>query len=365
MERLAGLISTNYNNKKFGKLTAHRPIAAIPFGSRYRMIDFPLSNMINSGITSVGIITPHLYRSIMDHIGSGKDFCLSRKNGGLFILPGTTYGYDLGVGKFSIRDCYGNLQFFERVKADRLVLSTCSKIYNIDFRDVNDYHIKKDANITFIYQKCSVGDAGDIVFEFNDKGKIKSIKRLKKREKNVNLFLDGTIIEKNAMIKIIDWYKNNSYIDIMDAIAENLDRFSVSTYEFKGFARAISSIEDYINVSMELLDDKVMRELFTGDRLIHTKIHDAPPVKYFETAKVSNALVGTGSLIKGQVENSVIFRDVVIEEGAKIKNSVILPSCKIGKKAIIENCICEKSVVIDEGEVYKGTEKRPAVITSN
>ena len=342
MERLAGLISTNYNNKKFGKLTAHRPIAAIPFGSRYRMIDFPLSNMINSGITNVGIITPHLYRSIMDHLGSGKDFGLSRKNGGLFILPGTTYGYDLGVGKFSIRDCYGNMQFFERIKADRLVLSTCSKIYNIDFREVAEYHLQKDANITFVYQKDATGDAGDIVFDFNDKGKIKGIRRLKKKEKNINLYLDGTIIEKNVMIKILDWYKDNSYIDVMDAIAENLDRFSIAAYEFKGFARAISSIEDYISVSMELLDDKVMRELFTGDRL-----------------------VGTGSLSKGQIENSIIFRDVVIEEGAKIKNSVIMQRCKIGKKAVIENCICEKAVVIDEGEVHKGTEKKPAVLTKD
>ena len=108
-----------------------------------------------------------------------------------------------------------------------------------------------------------------------------------------------------------------------------------------------------------------MRELFTGDRLIHTKIHDAPPVKYFETAKVKNALVGTGSLIKGQIENSIIFRDVIIEEGAKIKNSVIMQRCKIGKKAVIENCICEKSVVIDDGEVHKGTEKKPAVITND
>ena len=137
----------------------------------------------------------------MDHLGSGKDFGLSRKNGGLFILPGTTYGYDLGVGKFSIRDCYGNMQFFERIKADRLVLSTSSKIYNIDFRDVDEYHMQKDANITFVYQKDATGDAGDIVFDFNDKGKIKGIRRLKKKEKNINLYLDGTIIEKNVMIK--------------------------------------------------------------------------------------------------------------------------------------------------------------------
>ena len=365
MEKLAGLISTNYNSTKFGKLTAHRPIAAIPFGSRYRMIDFPLSNMVNSGITQVGLITPHIYRSIMDHLGSGKDFGLSRKNGGLFILPGSTYGYDLGKGKFSIRDCCGNMQFFTKTKFDRLVLSTCSKIYNIDFRDVEKVHIEKDANITFIYQKDAIGDEGDCVLDFDERGKVKGVRRLKRKEKKVNLYLDGTIIEKNAMVKILDWYKDYSYMDVMDAIAENINRFSIATYEFKGFARAISSVQDYMEVSKELLDENVMRELFMGDRLIHTKIHDAPPVKYFDTAKVKNALVGTGSIIKGQIENSIIFRDVVIEDGAKIKNAVIMQKCHIGKKAVIENAIIEKAVVIDEGEVHKGTDKKPAIISND
>ena len=365
MERLAGLISTNYNNVKFGKLTAHRPIAAIPFGSRYRLIDFSLSNMVNSGITQVGLITPHIYRSIMDHLGSGKEFGLSRKSGGLFILPGSTYGYDLGNGKFSIRDCVGNMQFFNRTKFDRLVMSTCSKIYNIDFRDVDRYHTEKDANITFVYQKDSVGSEGDIVFDFDDRGRISSIRRLKKREKKVNLYLDGTIIDKNAIIKILDWYKDYSYMDIMDAIAENIGRFSIAAYEFKGYAIAISSIEDYMEASKDLLNEDVMKELFMGERLVHTKIHDAPPVKYFETAKVKNSLVGTGSLIKGEIENSIIFRDVVIEEGAKIKDCVIMPKCHIGKKAVLENIIIEKSVVIDEGEVHKGTDKRPAVISND
>lgn len=365
MERLAGLISTNYNTKKFGKLTAHRPIAAIPFGSRYRLIDFPLSNMVNSGIIKVGVITPHIYRSIMDHLGSGKDFGLSRKDGGLFILPGSTYGYDLGSGKFSIRDCCGNMQFFNRTKAERLVLTTCSKIYNIDYKVVEKFHIENEANITFVYQKNAVADEGDIVLEFDSKEKLRGIRRLKKRETKVNLYLDSTIIDKNAITKILDWYKDYSYMDIMDAIAENIGRFSIATYEFKGFARAISSLYDYMEVSKELLNEDIMKELFMGDRLIHTKIHDAPPVKYFETAKVKNSLVGTGSIIKGQLENSIVFRDVVIEEGAKVKNSIIMQKCFIGKKANIENVICEKGVSVDGGEVHKGTETKPAVLSND
>ena len=365
MDRLAGLISTNYNNKKFGKLTAHRPIAAIPFGSRYRLLDFALSNMVNSGITQVGLITPHMYRSIMDHIGSGKEFGLSRKSGGLYILPGSTYGYDLGSGKFSIRDCRGNMQFFDRTKFERLVLSTCSKIYNIDFREVEKYHLEKDANITLIYKKDSTADVGDCVLDFDEKGKIKGIRRLKKKEKKVNVYLDGTIIDKDAIIKILEWYKDNSYMDVIDAIAENINRFSIATYEFTGFARTISSAEDYMNVSKELLNEEVIKELFMSDRLIHTKIHDEAPVKYFETAKVKNALVGTGSKIKGQIEDSIIFRDVIIDEGAKIKDSIIMQKCYVGKKAVLENVICEKGVIIEDGEIHKGTEKKPVILSND
>lgn len=365
MERLAGLISANYNDTRFGKLTAHRPIAAIPFGSRYRLIDFPLSNMINSGVISVGLIMPHLYRSLMDHIGSGKDFGLSRKSGGLYVLPGSTYGYDLSKGKFSIRDCKGNMKFFEKTRFDRLVMSTCSKIYNIDFRDVERFHIEKDLNVTFVYKKNMDADVGDIVIDFDDRGRIKAIRRIKKKEKKANLFLDGTLIDKNVMIRIIDWYKDNSYIDVIDAIAENLGRLSTGAYEFTGFARSINNIKDYMDVSKALLDSKVIKELFMGDRLIYTKIHDAPPVKYLDNAKIKNALVGTGSIINGSIENSIICRNVVIEEGAKIKNSIIMPLCHVGKKAVLENVICEKTVTIEEGEVHKGTEKKAVIITND
>ena len=257
MEKLAGLISANYNDARFGKLTTHRPIAAIPFGSRYRLIDFPLSNLINSGMTSVGLITPHLYRSLMDHLGSGKDFGLSRKSGGLYILPGSTYGYDLGRGKFSIRDCTGNMQFFTRTAFDRLVMVTCSKIYNIDYREVEKYHLEKDYNVTFVYKKNVDADAGDIVLDFDDRGRIKSVRRLKKKEKKVNLYLDSTLVDKNVIIRIIEWYKDNSYMDIIDAIAENLGRLSVGAYEFTGYAKSINSIKDYMDVSKDLLNEKV------------------------------------------------------------------------------------------------------------
>ena len=365
MERLAGLISANYSNDKFGKLVAHRPLAAVPFGSRYRLIDFPLSNMVNSGIASVGLITPHLYRSIMDHVGSGKDFGLSRKSGGLHILPGSTYGYDANKGHFSIKDCKGNMNFFLRTNFDRLVMASCSKIFNIDYREVEKYHNDKEANITFVYKKNVEGNVGEYAIDFDAKGKVKGIRRLRTKANKINLLLDSLIIDKKVIMKLIEWYKENSYMDVVDAIGENISRLSVAAYEFKGYSRSINDVIDYLDASKELLSGKVIKELFMNGRMIHTKVHDAPPVKYFETAKVKNTLVGTGSIIKGEIQNSIVFRDAIVEEGAKIKNSVIMQKCHIKKNAIIENVICEKSVVISEGEVHKGTSTKPAIISND
>lgn len=365
MEKLVGLVSSNYSVGDFGKLTKHRPIAAIPFGSRYRLIDFPLSNMVNSGITSVGLITPHLYRSIMDHLGSGKEFGLSRKNGGFFILPGSTYGYDLGKGKISIKDLKGNIQYFKRSSFERIVYSTCNKIYNIDYRDVEKAHIEDEANITIIYKKVKEAAADERVLDINENGKITGFRKLKKSEKNVNLFLDSMITDKDISLKFIEWYRDNSYIDLLDAVSENLSHLNVLPYEFKGYAKSINNVKDYLDASTELLDDDVIKELFMQGRLIHTKVHDAAPVKYFETSKVSKALVGTGSIIKGNIENSIIFRDTIVEEGAKIKNSVIMQKSHIKKNAVIENAIIEKNVVVGEGEVYKGTQENPMVIIND
>lgn len=365
MEQLIGLVSTNYTRESFGKLTKHRPLAAIPFGSRYRLIDFPLSNMVNSGIISVGLITPHLYRSIMDHLESGKEFGLSRKHGGLFILPGSTYGYDLGTGKFSMRDLRGNIQYFTRRNFDRVVFAACDKIYNINYKDMDNFHEDKEANITLAYKKVDFAVAGEYVIDFSEKGKIKGFRKLRKPEKNVNLFIDTLIIDKNVILKFIDWYKDNSYLDLYDAISENLGHLAVSAYEFEGYVKSINDIEDYMEASQELINSDVLRELFMCGRPIYTKVHDAAPVKYFDTSKVKKAIVGTGSIIKGEIENSIIFRDTEVNEGVVIKNSVIMQKSIIGKNAVLENVICEKNVVIGEGEVYKGTPNKPVIITND
>ena len=362
MKKMMGLVWTNYTDGDFGLLTEERPIAAIPYGGRYRLVDFPLSNMVNSGIRTVGLITPYLYRSLLDHVGNGKEWALSRKTGGLYFLPGSTYGMRSAGGRFLLRDILHNKTYLERAHEELVVISSCSKIYNIDFTEVAKAHEASGAGITLVYKKSVNGAKGknlDIVTDA--KGRVTDIQ--KEIPDEANLFMDAIIIDKSLFIKVLQWYEAQSYLDLMDVIAENLGQLPVYGYEFTGYAHAVDNIVDYMNASMELLNPDVIKELFMGERMIKTKIHDAHPVKYGPNAKVVNSLVATGTVVKGTIENSIIFRGCTIEEGTSIRNSVILSNCIIANDIIAENVICDKFVRLSEGIKLHGTGERPLVVT--
>ena len=153
MKRLMGLVCANYASDRFGMLTEERPIASIPFGGRYRLVDFPLSNMVNSGINTVGLVTPYAYRSLLDHVGNGKAWTLNRKVGGMFILPGSAYGVKNAQGKFLLRDVIRNQAYLERSRRDIVVVTACSKIFNMDFREAAEQHEKSGAVVTLLYKR--------------------------------------------------------------------------------------------------------------------------------------------------------------------------------------------------------------------
>ena len=360
VNRACGIISTNYSREDFSLLTTNRPIASIPFGARYRLVDFPLSNMVNSNITSVGLITPHMYRSIIDHVGSGKEWGLSIKNGGLFILPGTTYGFDIGKGKVSVRDIKNNDQFLHKTKEEYVVISASNKIFNIDYNEPLDFHIKNHASITFIYKNMDATSNADLAIEL-DGNKVKSIVPAKK--KKVNMFLDSLIIDKEILFKLLSWYADKTYLDIVDIINENLSHLKVYAYEFTGYVAPINNLNDYMNASRDLFKPEVMKEVLFGERIILTKIHDAPPVKYGENAKVSSSILGTGAKVFGEVKNSIVFRASIIEENAKIDNCVIMQGAVVKKGAILSNVILEKDAIVGENAEYHGTLNKPLIIT--
>lgn len=362
MKRMMGLVCTNYTNEDFGMLTEERPVAALPFGGRYRLVDFPLSNMVNSGINTVGLVTPYMYRSLLDHVGNGKAWSLNRKVGGMFILPGSIYGLKNANGKFLLRDVIQNRAYLERARRDLVVVSGSNKIFNIDYREVAEQHEKSGAVITLLYKKIPDGSAvRDLEPVCDGRGRVTDI-----RSAGVgaaNQYMDSFIIDRELLLKLTEWYSALGYLDMVEIIRENLDKLPVFGYEFKGYMRAIDSAADYMAASMDLLDPQIMSELFMGDRRVSTKVQDAPPVKYFPSATVHNSLIATGCIVKGTVEDSIIFRGCMIEEGAVIRNSVVMPNSVIDKDVLVENVICDKFVNIGDGVRLFGSAQKPLIIT--
>jgi len=361
MKRMMGLVCTNYSDDDFGALTEERPVASIPFGGRYRLIDFPLSNMVNSGINTVGLITPYMYRSLLDHVGNGKAWSLSRKVGGMFILPGTVYGIKSARGKFLVRDIIHNKAFLERSRRDVVVLSATSKIYTIDYREVVEQHEKSGAVITMVYKRMPYDAEKALDVICDARGRVTSLQEVD--HGNICQFIDSILIDRELLLKFTEWYQNLGHLDLTEIIRENLDKLPVHGYEFKGYMRSIDSVSDYMSASMELLEPEVMRELFMGPGGIMTKVQDAPPAKYFPGAKVSNSIIATGCMIRGTVENSIVFRGSTIEEGAVVRNSVVMPNGRVSSGGLLENVICDKYVTIGEGVHLSGNAERPLIVT--
>lgn len=361
MKKMVGLISANYQNDSFAQLTKERPVASLPFGGRYRLVDFPLSNMVNSGIYKVGLITPYMYRSIIDHVGVGKEWSLSRKVGGMFILPGSIYGLKNVRGKFLLRDILQNRAFLDRSQSELIVVTGCIKVFNIDFNDVAEQHIKSGAGITMIYKKISEKcETKELYLDVGREGQVLSAHESISGEGNC--FMDAFIINRDLLLKLIGWYAETSYLDLIEIIQENLNHLAVHGYEFKSYVGNTDSIRCYMRVNRDLLDQTVNRELFRTDRPIMTKIQDSPPAKYWPSSEVRNSLVSSGCIIKGAIENSIIFRGVTIEERAVVRNSIVMQNTVVRRDAVLENVICDKYAIIRQGVRLFGNSDDPILV---
>lgn len=354
MNRVTGLISANYASDGLEILTENRTIASLPFAGRYRFIDFPLSNMVNSGIETVGLMMPYKYRSIIDHVGAGKEWGLDRKNGGLYILPGSVFGVS-NVGKsFLLRDFRRNMVFFERTKTPYVLATSASSLYNIDYKDVLDEHIRSSSMITMICKKYSYDDEHMIAVD-TENGRVKSIRQGVKAGDMA--FMDGFIVNRDLLMDILEWYAAVDYMDFFSALSNDLDKIMVHAFELKSHAAAIHTVKEYFESSMGVLDTELLDELFSKERPIMTKALDTVPSSYSKGCKVENSLISAGCTIKGSVKDSILFRGVVIEEGAVIKNSILMQDCVVKKDAQVENAIIDRNNSLGEGMVIKGTKK--------
>lgn len=359
-----GLISANYNSQDFGSLTEKRTVATLPFGGRYRIIDFPLSNMVNSGITTVGLITPYYYRSIMDHVGVGKPWGLARKIGGLFVLPGSAIGERSKGSKFLMKDLIRNRRILDSCEADYVLLSDSSTVMNCDFQPFLKAHAESEAQISLMYAKKKSNNEG-IYLELTKSGALKGI-RFYGEETTENRFLGVICMNRKFLIDCLTWYEALDNDDIMEILAHDFKKFSFNAFEFKGYNVIIDNLKDFKRANNDLLEHPIRTELFDQEYYpILTKVQDEAPTIYRKSASVSKSLVAAGCVIEGTVENSIIFRSVHIKKGAVVRNSIIMQGSIIETNAVVENAICDKYSHVGRKAQLVGGDQRPAVLGKN
>lgn len=352
LNKAVGLITTNYSAKHRTALTEVRPIASLPYMGRYRVMDFVLSNMVNCGLRNVGFIMPDNYRSLVDHIDSGKDWMLSRKNGGLYILPGSSFGITRTGYRFLLRDLVQNRTFLRRNKEEYVILSTANMIYNMDYTKLVEAHEATGADITLATFHAVENDDDVVRLELED-GRLKDIHQ--GVSYGDTAFLDCMVVRREWLLNAIDVYSSVDHLGLLEAMKGEFDRVDIRTYDFDGYVAPVFSTESYFRHNMDLLDPTVSSELFPTGRMVMTKAHDTPPAKYENGSYVRNSIVSAGSRIWGAVSNSILSRNVIVEPGATVTNSIVMQSCVIHSGARIENAIIDRNNDIPSGTELRGT----------
>ncbi|MDO4808118.1 MAG: glucose-1-phosphate adenylyltransferase subunit GlgD [Coriobacteriales bacterium] len=353
MAKAIGLVTCNYTTASKDDVFSGRPVASMPYLGRYRLVDFALSNMVNAGIRNVGMIMPNNYRSLVDHVGSGKDWDLDRKNGGLFIMPGTAFGTSRTGARFLIRDLVQNRAFLTKNSEKYVVLSTANFICSVDVKALIAKHEETGANITVLTKKATCDGNIDVVTFDLDGDRVTSMHQGVKFGEAA--FLDYAVIERTLLLELIDSFAAVDHLDLFEALNSEYGRFRVIAAEFDGYMKPIFDKPSYFKANMDLLDPEVLSEL-TDARPIKTKAHDNPPAKYEPGAKVSNSLIASGDRIYGSVQSSVLGRNVIVEPGASVRNSVVMQGVIIKKGAKIENAIIDKANVVPAGTELRGTD---------
>lgn len=367
-----GLINLDKKgNPNINILNYARPLASTPIAGRYRIIDFVLSNMVNSGITNVGIYAKEKYRSLTDHLGSGKDWDLSRKKGGLYIFSpeNTKYNNNYGFRSGDVYSILANIDYIERSTEEYILIAPGYMLCSMDYKDAIKYHQESKNDITVLYKHVDNADddfLSCMTLNIDNNNRVLNIGTNIGAFPSANISMETYIMKRTDFIKCI--YKiaslgTHAYFE--DYIKKELPNIQVGAYEFKDYLKCINSIQSYAQCSKEMLKKEVSTELFNSERKIFTKDKSQAPTIYMKNADVRNSFVATGCKIDGTVENCTLFRKVEIGKGAKIKNCVIMQNCKIDPGVVLENVIFDKNVRISKDKELKGDKDYPMVIEKN
>jgi len=365
MGNVLGLIFANMHDGAIHDLTKARTMGSVPFGGRYRFIDFTLSNMVNSGISEIGVITKANYQSLIDHLGSGREWDLTRKKGGLHILP--PYG-QVGSGMYRgrLEALSGVINFIRHSSAEYVILSDCDVITSMDFKKIIKAHEESGADITTVYSKSyynSSDTSSKTVLNLDENNAVREVLINPSITGFSNVSLNIFILEKKFLETIVaDAIARNLYSFEVGILQHKIDEFNIRGYEHNGHFSQIDSMLEFYEANMNLLRPEIRQELFSSYAPIYTKIRDESPAKYGINSMVKNSLIADGCIIEGEVENSILFRGVIVNKGATIKNSIIMQGTQVGGEAKIDHVITDKNVIIADSRMLSGSPQYPVFI---
>ncbi|MBR3811805.1 MAG: glucose-1-phosphate adenylyltransferase subunit GlgD [Agathobacter sp.] len=359
-----GVIFPNSYDGLVPELVKERLMASIPFASRYRMVDFGISSMARAGIDNISLIARENYLSLMDHLGSGREWDLARKNGGLNVIP--------PYAQKEIKVYNGRVEALESIKSflvsqkeKYVVMADSNFVANIDYADIINEHKESGADVTLVYRKQEipslfkkpVSATNDLYYTYEiEDGRVKQIFVNSKRDGVANFSMNIYVVERELLIRLIDEaYVLGFTCFERDVLSPQIDMLNIHGYCYEGYAAHIYDMKSYFDENMRLLEEDNLKGLF-GPGQIYTKIRDDNPTRYIKGAKVSNVMAADGCVIEGEVENSVLFRGVKIAKGAKVKNCVLMQDTVVGKDVSLEYVITDKDVTITDSKSLAGTD---------
>ncbi len=366
-----GIIFPNNYDQLVPELVSVRLMASIPFASRYRMIDFILSSMVNCDIDNVSVLVNSNYHSLTDHLGSGREWDLVRKNGGLHVFPPYSQKSNK-VYSGRIGTLANILPFLREQKEKYVIMADSSIAVNFDFNAMIEEHIASGADVSIAYCEKELPEylmrtqdnsrGFHYVFDLDKDNRITNIDVNPRVTGKQNFSMNIYILDRDLMINLIGAanQKGLQYFN-RDVLVPRLDEFNIHGYYYDGYAARITGMKSYFDENLKLLEDENLNALFAGPP-IYTKIRDDNPTRYISGAEVKNTMCADGCIIEGQVENSVLFRGVKVKKGAVVKNCVLMQDTVIEEGADVEYLITDKNVCVGKNKKMMGTDSFPVFV---
>lgn len=373
MKNTLGIIIGFDSNNDLRELSEHRPVASVPFGGRYRVIDFMLSNLVNSGCYQVGVLMRDKYQSLMDHLGSGKDWDLSRKRGGLMLCPPNAFAPKssplVTENYHTSLEALGSVSdMLQKSKCEHVVVCGADIIANIPLDEAMREHKKSGADVTIVCTKNGDGGAFDMFLNLSPRHEVNDIRNGdnaggKCKYKSLGIY----IMKRKYLLDLLsDCVTHNLHSFERDAMQHVFNRGdAIQAYVFDKYVAKIEDVKSYFSASMDMLDKDIRDQVFLKSRPILTKIHDSAPTYYGEDAVVSDSLIADGSRIEGTVENSIVFRGCKIAKGAVVKDSIIMQSGIISEGVELSYVVTDKGVTVRENRKMMGHATYPVAIAKN